>query len=121
MKTFNHRRPVRNEAGEVIDTRPAPVWRKTERDELGHNHGSDRGRALAVGLLPGDMIAIRPAGTRRPALEIKPSDLYSFLIRCAANRDTLAKAREKKERKAIRLARQRQERAEKRLTRPLDV
>lgn len=119
MKSFDHKRPIRDDKGDIIGERPAPVWRRTARNHLADHHGTDKNRHLAVGLLPTDEIAIRPAGTRREPLKITPSALYDYLVRCEANKANLVKAREKKERKAIRLARQRQERAEKRLTRPL--
>lgn len=119
MKSFSHKRPVRDEHGNVTGERLAPVWRRTERDTLGYNHGPDRGRRVSVGLLDGDLIALRPAGTRREPLTILATDLYEYLLRKEANVACLAKARAKKEKKAIRLANQRQERAEKRLVRPL--
>lgn len=119
MKTFEHTRPIRDDKGEVTGERPAPVWRKTVRDALGTHHGTDRGRRLAVGLVSGDLISVRPAGTRREPLTILASDLYDLLVRRAANLVNLKKARERKEARAVRLARQRQERAEKRLLRPI--
>lgn len=119
MKTFEHTRPVRNDAGDVVGERPAPVWRKTVRNALGKHHGTDRDRLLAVGLVSGDLISVRPAGTRRVPLTILASDLYDLLVRREANLANLVKARAKKEARSIRLARQRQERAEKRLVRPL--
>jgi hypothetical protein len=87
---------------------------------LGKHHGTDRDRLLAVGLVSGDLISVRPAGTRRVPLTILASDLYDLLVRREANKvANLVKARAKKEARSIRLARQRQERAEKRLVRPL--
>lgn len=120
MKSFSHKRPVRDDKGEVAELRPAPVWRRTESDSLGYHHGSDRGRKLAVGLLDGDIIAIRPAGTRRDPLTILASDLYDELVRRVAYKAKREKDKIKKDKKAARLARLRQERAEKRLVRPMD-
>lgn len=94
-----------------------PVRRVTV-DTLGHSFGSDWKRKLVVSLNAGDRIALRPQGTRRE-VSILASDLYRYVLRCEANKALLERARQRKEAKATRLARQRQERAEKRLTRPI--
>jgi len=113
MKTFGHKRPVRDSAGAIIDMKESPACAVT-RDTLGHGFGPDSDKRLVVTLALGDLITCRPARTKR-VLSIKASDLWHYLNRCAANLRTLELARERKARKATRLAAQRQQRAEKRL------
>ncbi len=84
--------------------------------KLGPAYGPDKDRRIAVTLLPGDMIELRPERTQRPE-RIALIDVYRYALRCRANVEYLAKARIAKDKKAIRLARDRQERAEKRLLR----
>ena len=90
-------------------------------EALDGSFGPDRDRRIVVTLIPGDgkdipdTISLRPHGTRRAEVG-RVSDLYRYLIRSRANAEVLAKARERKARKAQRLADQRQQRAEKRLT-----
>lgn len=62
---------------------------------LDHCHGSDRGRRLVVTLAYGDLIVIRPAGTRRPKT-VRIADVYSYAIRCEANKTRMEKLRERK-------------------------
>jgi hypothetical protein len=87
---------------------------------LDGSFGPDRNRRIVVTLTPGDgkaipdTIAIRPHGTRRAELGTV-QDIYRYLLRCRIQSGILAKARERKARKAQRLADQRQQRAEKRL------
>ena len=113
IKSFNHTRPVRDDSGEIVGSQPSPVRARTQ-DGLPHNYGLDRDRRLIVSLEAGDLIRVKPERTSR-ALCITAVDLYAYLVRMQANCATLAKARAKKERKALRLAAQRQIRAEKRL------
>jgi hypothetical protein len=91
-----------------------PVYRAT-RGSLGYHHGTDRGRQPVVALVDGDLVSLRPKGTRRPAKMVSLFDIYDMAIRLEAQRAALEKARAVKERKAIRLAADRQRRAEKRL------
>ena len=109
MKTFSHKRPIRNELGEVTGQKPAPVFRVT-REQLGGQFGPDKNRRLVVGLLDGDVITLRPEKTRQ-ALTITAVDLYRFAIRCKAQRASLEKAtkvkakkQEQRERAVIRRA-----------------
>jgi len=94
-----------------------PVRRVTV-EPLGHTFGSDWKRALVVTLNAGDRISLRPHGTRRE-VSILAADVYRYVLRCEANRSLLERARARKEAKATRLARQRQERAERRLVEPI--
>lgn len=113
MKQFGHQRPERNEAGEIVGFKPSPA-RAITFAGLSCFHGPDRGRKLVVSLEPGDLITIRPAGTRRTH-QISAFDVYAFMLRSEANRLTLERARARKAKRAARLAAQRQLRAERKL------
>lgn len=115
MKQFGHLRHTRDEAGAVVETKLSPARAKTV-GELPGNYGLDKGRKLVVSLDSGDLITVRPAGTTR-SLAITAVDLYAILLRYAAGRENLTKARAVKERRAVRLAARRQASAERRLLR----
>jgi hypothetical protein len=115
MRTFGHRRPRRDESGKVIELKESPVCAVT-LEELGHAFGSDHDKRLVVSLERGDRIVLRPARTARP-VEITAKDLYRHLLLCKANHAQLERARARKAAKALRLARERQSRAEKALFR----
>jgi hypothetical protein len=81
--------------------------------------GPDSGRRIIITIVPGqgtvpDMLVLRPFRTRRPE-SVSVIDVYRYALQCRANLEFLEKAREKKARKAARLASQRQERAERKL------
>jgi hypothetical protein len=90
-----------------------PVTRKADV-ALDGSFGPDRDKRIVVTIHPGGLLTLRPERTRR-AETIALLDVYRFAIRCRVGRGQLEKARAAKERKALRLARQRQERAEKQL------
>lgn len=113
MKQFGHQRPMRNGSGEIESMVDSPA-RAVTRNALGGRFLADSKRRLIVSLEAGDLVCLRPTGTRR-LYRIEAKDLFFHLMRCEANRVTLEKARDKKSKKAERRARQRQERAEKRL------
>ncbi len=92
--------------------------RRVTRGALDGQFGPDRGRRLVASFEPGDVLTIRPHGTRR-AETVSLFDVFRYALRCRVNSEHLAKARVAKEKKAVRLAAQRQLRAEKRLTRPI--
>lgn len=117
MRTFGHKRPVRDEGGAVIETKPSPVGAVTI-GTLDGSFGKDRGRRLIVTLDDGDLITIRPAGTRRK-YRATAADALRWMIRSEANLKTLQKARAKKEAKAARMAEQRSNRAAKKLDREI--
>lgn len=102
-----------------MTTLSKPVRRVTSAT-LDGSFGPDRNRKVIITLVPGngrdipDTIQLRPQRTRR-AETIAVMDVYRFALRARVNLLTLAKARERKSKKAERLARARQERAEKRL------
>src|SRR5258708_3206921 len=79
--------------------------------------GPDCGRRIVLTFIPGDgkgiadLIALRPLGTRRSET-VSLLDVYNWALRCRVNRTVLEKARERKAKKAVRLAAQRQARAE---------
>lgn len=92
--------------------------------QLDGTFGRDRNRRVVITLRPAtgtylpDMIELRPERTRRSEL-IAVMDVYRYALKCRVNRELLERARNRKARKAERLARARQDRAEKRLIRPL--
>lgn len=97
-----------------------PVARVTN-SRLSAQYGPDSDRPVVVRLIPGegtrerpDMLELRPLGTRRPEL-LDVRDAYRIALQGRANREHLSKAREAKERKAARLAAQRQQRFERRM------
>ena len=98
MKTFAHTRPIRNEAGEIINAKPAPCSRCTVA-ALGGNFGPDRRRRLVVTLKAGDVVEFRPERTRQ-TVSMLAVDLYRVALRAQAGRAQLEKARAKKESKA---------------------
>ena len=91
-----------------------PVRRVT-RGALDGLYGPDRGRRLVAELAVGDLITLRPAGTRR-AETVSLFDIYRYAITRRVNCERLEKARARKEA----LARQRADRAfRRRLKQPL--
>jgi len=96
-----------------MTTLTKPVRRMTN-GKLDGSYGPDRDKRIAVTLLPGDMLQLRPERTRR-AETIALIDVYRYAVRCRVNASVLERARAKKESRAIRLAADRQKRAEKRL------
>lgn len=97
--------PVRKTGG--------PVRRRVDV-ELGGSFGCERDKRLVVTLHPNGLLELRPEHSRHVET-VSVLDVYRFAIRCRVGRGQLEKARAAKERKAIRLAAQRQRRAEKRL------
>lgn len=65
--------------------------------------GPDRGRRLVCAFEVGDLLTIRPAGTRRKET-VSLLDVYRFAITRRVNCERLEKARSKKAGKAARLA-----------------
>lgn len=92
-----------------------PARRVTEGGLTG-NFGADRGRQLIVSLEAGDVIVLKPKGTRRPET-IHAFDVYRMAVRARVNRDLLEKARESKERKKARRAARRIEYVDRKLSR----
>ena len=107
-------RPVLENGQPVTKTVSAAVWRVT-RHGLDGSFGRDRNRKLVIGLTAVDTVVIYPQGTRQ-RVSITVDDIYRCQLRCLANAKTLERARFKKEAKQKRLSRQREARAEKRLT-----
>jgi len=93
---------------------------------LDGSFGPDRERRIVVTFIPGkhcdtgpdvhDRLELRPLGTRR-AESLTVVDVYRYALRCRVGRDLLEKARARKAAKTVRLAAQRQQRAERRLLR----
>lgn len=88
---------------------------------LDGSYGPDRGRRLAITLVPGtdsvpDLIEIRPEGTRRTET-VAVMDVYRWAVHNRVLRIRLEKAREAKSRKAERSAYARRMRLERKLSR----
>ena len=113
-----HAKPVLDDNGKPITkTVPDTTWRVT-RGKLDGHFCRDRNRRLIVGLLPGDVLSLRPEGRLRRTTEvtIELKDVYSYCLRCKALSKQLEKARTKKVILAARRERRSIKRAEKRLT-----
>jgi hypothetical protein len=96
----------------------SPV-KRVSVEPLDGSFGADRGRRIVVAFVPGregipDRLELRPLGTRR-AESLAVVDVYRYALRCRVGRDLLERARARKAAKAVRLAAQRQQRAERRL------
>lgn len=76
--------------------------------------GADKHRRLVVTLGAGDLIVMRPSGTRRE-ITLDAADVYHYAIRCRANLVRLEKARETKAKKAAQRERRNLDAAERRL------
>jgi hypothetical protein len=100
MKTFGHVRPVRDEAGNIIGSKPATARRVT-RAELGGAFGLDGHRRLVVSLAAGDVITFRPERTRQE-VSVLALDCYRFALRCKQMREAreaMQEARENRHRR----------------------
>lgn len=92
----------------------ARAWTFETTATLDGTFGPDRNRKLIVTLHRDGRMEIKPE-RRRQSESVHFVDVYRFAMRCRVGRTQLEKARERKAKKAERLARQRQERAERRL------
>ena len=87
-------RPVLEGGEPVKRVVTAEVWRET-RDTLPGHFCRDKNRKLIVGFRAGDLLVMRPKGTRQEvAVDLK--DVYAWALRSRAMRSQLEKAREKK-------------------------
>lgn len=88
--------------------KPSRAVTRLTVESLDGSHGRDRGRRLVCSLEYGDLLVIRPHGTRR-AKTLRLSDLYTYAIKCEANKSKMEKLRErlkkKQERDALRKSR----------------
>ena len=88
------------------------IVRRVSNSKLSSSHGKDKHRRIVISLIPGngdsvpDLIMLRPERTKRARM-VAVEDLYSYMIRCEANQQCMAKLREKKAKKE----QQRKERA----------
>ena len=62
---------------------------------LDSTHGKDKERRLVVTLQYGDLLTLRPHGTRR-SKTLRLEDVYSYAIRCEANKSKMEKLRARK-------------------------
>lgn len=99
-------------AGDVPETRVVSdqVWRVT-RNVLSGRYGPDRDRKLVVGFVQGDLLAMRPQGTRQQ-VTVELMEVYEWVLHRKAMIAHMNKMRERKAAKAL-------ARAERRLRRPL--
>lgn len=86
------------------------VWRVT-RGTLSGRYGRDRDRKLVVGFVQGDLLALRPQGTRQQ-VEVDLMEVYQWVLHRKAMTAHMQKLRERKAAKT-------QARIERRLRRPL--
>lgn len=70
------------------------VFRVT-RGVLNGSFGRDRNRKLVVGLVAGDLLSLRPQGTRQE-VTVALADIYAWVLRSRSQRQQLEKARERK-------------------------
>jgi hypothetical protein len=78
--------------------RPARSVTRLTEGTLGGQFGKDKHRRLAISLAFGDIIVLRPHGTRRSE-SILAVDLYSYALRCKANKSLMERLRERKAKK----------------------
>lgn len=101
--------PVRTKSGgklfTVYDEQDKPVTKvvasevcRVTRETLGGNFGTDQNRRLVVSLKAGDILSLRPQGTRQE-VTVALKDVYRWAIQARANRALLEKARAAKARK----------------------
>jgi hypothetical protein len=103
---------------DILTPMTQPIYLRTNA-QLNGTFGPDRNKAIIVKIVPGtetvpDVLELRPERSRRVE-RIAIIDVYRFAIRSRVNREHLELARVRKEKKAIRLAAQRQQRAERKL------
>lgn len=85
--------------------------RRVTNTALDGSFGPDRNKRIVITIIPGngqgtgDRLELRPERTRR-AEAITVADCYRYALRCRVNSEVLAKARERKAKKARRLAAQ---------------
>lgn len=91
-----------------------PLVRKMGQT-LGRDFGKDRGKKLILTLHPDGRIEIRPERSRKSE-SIMVIDVYRYAIKCRVLMDGLRRMLDKRARKAERLAAQRQQRAERKMT-----
>ena len=77
------------------------VFRETSGALTGA-YGPDRGRKLIAGLAPGDLVEMRPKGTRR-AVRVSIFDVYRYAVACRAQA-IMRRAKELKKRDGGRLS-----------------
>src|SRR5205809_1198953 len=104
---------------QIVKTNPEngkpTILRRVTRESYGHSH---KKRRLVVTLEPVDLITINEYG-RRSSHSARVWDIYQWMLRSAAQSAYMERLREKKQRKAERLARARLDAAETRFGRKL--
>jgi hypothetical protein len=108
VNTFGQPIKLKDENGDTVGERIPVVSRQT-KEPLGGSFGSDKHRRLIVSFKAGDIIAFRPAGTRRE-ITATAASLYATVIRWQVNKLNLlraveAKAKKKEQRERAAIAR----------------
>jgi hypothetical protein len=91
---------------------------RVTHSELGGHFGRDKRRKLVVALRSGDVLELRPQGTRQVSSMLL-TDVYSYMLRCAAARRQLEKARKRKVDLAVKRENAKIKRMERRLRRSI--
>lgn len=81
--------------------KPSRSVTRVTAEALDGTYGKDRGRKLCVTLGYGDLLHLRPQGTRR-VKTLRLQDLLSYAYRCEANQTRMEKVRLAKEKKRLR-------------------
>jgi len=104
---------VTDDNGPVTKTVSSEVRRVTKKP-LDGSFCRHRGRKLVVRLASGDLLSLKPKGTRK-VMTAQLSDVYRWMIQCAADKIRMEKLRNRKVAKQARLERMRIKAAENRL------
>jgi hypothetical protein len=78
--------------------KPSRSVTRLTADALDGTHGKDRGRRLVCTMEFGDLLVLRPHGTRR-SKTLRLADLYVYAIKCEANKSKMEKLRERLKKK----------------------
>ena len=82
-----------------LDKQSRSVTRVTA-GTLGYGHGPDRDRNLVVSISYGDVLVLKPKGRREGSVVTLPLiDLYTYGLKCRANKAHMEKLRERKAKK----------------------
>jgi hypothetical protein len=100
--------------GQPMTKTIASEVRRITKHNLDGSFCADRGRKLVVCLADGDIIRLKPEGTRK-STSASLSDVYRWMIQAQANRINMERLRNRKAAKDARRLRQKIAREEKRL------
>ena len=86
--------PVYENEQPVTRVEASEVWRVT-RSALNGQFGPDRSRKLVVGFISGDLLALRPQGTRQQ-VNVELKEVYAWVLHRKAMSAHMEKMRERK-------------------------